>query len=197
MWEQALKKFLKKFNESVNDNYSDISKNSIYNPSLSKKNNKSDKNLIYNKEWESLLPETLTINYHNKLYKFKKDNIMLLDDLVQITYDSYSGEIWGSPDTLEFDIYFVMNDNDGKMRINIDITYGDLMACEFAIEAPNKVDLVQDTTYHSKFDPSNTVFALDDKSLDNFIVFLNKFPGIQLTRYDIRFLDQLDDYIEN
>ncbi len=70
------------------------------------------------------------------------------------------------------------------------------MGCEFSIEAPNKVKVIQHTTYHSKFDPSNTVFALQDESLNKFINFLNKFPGIKINRYDLRFLDKKDNYKE-
>ena len=70
------------------------------------------------------------------------------------------------------------------------------MACEFSIEQPNKVNVIQTTTYHSKFDPSNTVFALEDESLNKFINFLNRFDGIKVTRYELRFLDKYDNWSE-
>lgn len=151
-------------------------------------------NTIYDPSWEKYLPELMTINYHGKKYSFKKGNIMLLDDMVEISYDSHPGNPWGCPDTLEFDLYFTKDNNTDKLRINVDITYGDLMACEFSLEAPNKVNVLQYTSYHSKFDPSNTVFALTDKSLDGFIGFLNHFGKIKLTRDDMKFLDERDNY---
>ncbi len=151
--------------------------------------------IMYDDKWEKELPETLTIDYHDKNYTFKKSNIMLVGDLIEISYEPVKSE-WGSPDTLEFDLYFVKDNNTNKMRIDIDITYGDLMACEFSIEQPNKVNLIQHTTYHSKFDPSNTVFALEDESLKDFVDFLNKISGFKLTTYDVRFLDKHDNWKE-
>ena len=190
-------KFLKRFNEMVNDIDSGLPTDSVYSdPHLDQPKKDLYPHIIYKPEWEAELPELMSINYHGKVYKFKKGNIMLVADMVQITYDSYPGEIWGVPDTLEFDVYFAKDDNTKKMRIDVDITYGDLMACEFSIEEPNKVNIIQHTTYHSKFDPSNTVFALEDESLDKFINFLNKFNGLKLTRYDLRFLDKYDNWSE-
>jgi hypothetical protein len=121
--------------------------------------------------------------------------------MVQITYTSTpmdgqeSGEIWGTPDTLEFDIYFTKEDN--KVRLTVDITYGDAMVCEFSVEAPNKIKVIEYTSYHSKFDPSNTVFALVDESLQSFINFLNRFEGMKLKKEDFKFLDQYDNYQPN
>ena len=69
---------------------------------------------MYDPEWEKSLPETFSIlkgeddGVHKHVYK--KGNIMLNSDMVQITYASTnidsqeSGEIWGSPDTLEFEV---------------------------------------------------------------------------------------------
>ena len=68
------------------------------------------------------------------------------------------------------------------------------MACEFSIESPNKIKVIQYTSYHSKFDRSNTVFALVDDSLQSFINFLNRFDGMKLKREDFKFLDQYDNY---
>jgi hypothetical protein len=151
-------------------------------------------NTIYDTSWEKYLPETIIIHYHGKEYSFKKGNIMLLDDMIEISYDSNPENPWGCPDTLEFDLYFTKDTNTNKIRINVDITYGDLMACEFSLEAPNKINVLQYTSYHSKFDPSNTSFALEDKSLDAFIEFLNRFNGVKISREDTKFLDKYDNY---
>lgn len=188
-------KYLKRFNEDIE---ATIKPNGTISANIDVKTDAS--NTIYDERWKSELPEFITINYHGKLYKFKKDNIMLHSDMVQITYASTpmdskeSGEIWGTPDTLEFDIYFTKDNETNKVRLTVDITYGDLMACEFTVEAPNKIKVVEYTSYHSKFDPSNTVFALVDESLQSFINFLNRFEGMKLKKEDFKFLDQYDNY---
>lgn len=190
-------KYLKSFNEATSIE-SDIPKDSVYSqPTIEEPLKIDNSRIIYKPEWVSELPEILSINYHNKVYKFKKGNIMLLGDMVEITYDCLHGEEWGAPDTLEFDIYFTNDNDSGKIRINVDITYGDLIACEFSIEKPNKVNVIQTTSWGSKFDPSDTVFALTDDSLDKFINFLNKFPGIKLTRNEMKFLDQYKNWFPN
>lgn len=191
-------KYLKRFNEGIE---ATIKANGNISANIDTKFN--DINTIYDKRWESELSEYFTINYHGKLYKFKKDNIMLHSDMVQITYAStplnsnQEGEIWGVPDTLEFDVYFAKDDQTDKIRMTIDITYGDLMACEFTVEPPNKIKVIEYTSYHSKFDPSNTVFALVDDSLQSFINFLNRFEGMKLKKEDFKFLDQYDNYMPN
>ena len=187
-------KYLRRFNEDIEATI----KNSIMSPNIGVKTNILD--TIYDKRWENELSEFLTINYHNNLYKFKKSNIMLHSDMIQITYASTpldseeSEEIWGSSDTLEFDIYFAKDDKDSNITLTIDITYGDAMVCEFNIEKPNKIKVIQYTSYGSKFDRSNTVFALTDDSLESFINFLNRFDGMKLKREDFKFLDQYDNY---
>jgi hypothetical protein len=188
-------KYLKRFNEDIT---ATIKPNGNISANIDVKTDTN--NTIYDKRWESQLPPFITIYYHGKLYKFKRDNIMLHSDMVQITYASTpmysqeSEEIWGSPDTLEFDIYFAKEDN---IVLNIDITYGDAMACEFSVEAPNKIKVIEYTSYHSKFDPSNTVFGFDNDSLESFVKFLNNFSGMKLKKEDFKFLDQYDNYSPN
>jgi hypothetical protein len=189
-------KYLKRFNEDIEGT---ITPNGTLSPNIDVKSDSI--NTIYDKRWETQLPPFITINYHGKEFKFKKDNIMLHSDMVQITYSSTpidteeSSEIWGSPDTLEFDIYFAKEDD--KIVLNVDITYGDAMVCEFIVEAPNKIKVVEYTSYHSKFDRSNTVFGLVDDSLISFVNFLNKFNGMDLNIDDFKFLNQYDDYNPN
>jgi hypothetical protein len=191
-------KYLKRFNEDIE---ATIKPNGTISANIDPKIN--DTNTIYDKRWETQLPEFLIINYHGKLFKFKKNNIMLHSDMVQITYASTSlnsdeqGEIWGAPDTLEFDIYFAKDNETNKIRLTVDITYGDAMVCEFSVESPNKIKVIEYTSYHSKFDLSNTVFALVDDSLQSFIDFLNRFEGMKLKKEDFKFLDQYDNYQPN
>ena len=153
---------------------------------------------IYDKNWEKLLPEKLTVikGYDDGIttFTFKKGNIMIHSDMLQITYELYP-HTEGVPDTLEIDIYFVTNVNSSNIEMDVDITFGDEVVVEFKVTPPNAVNLIQHTTYHSKFDPSNTVFAFDDNSLSEFVSFLNRFDkNMNLTTYDIRFLDKNDNW---
>lgn len=191
-------KYLRRFNEDIE---ATIGNSGIIKPNIGVKTNILD--TIYDKRWQNELPEYFVINYKGDFFKFKKSNIMSHSDMIQITYSSVpgdvktstkKGDIWGSPDTLEFDIYFAKEDN---IVLNIDITYGDAMVCEFSVEAPNKIKVIEYTSYHSKFDPSNTVFGFDDDSLESFVKFLNNFSGMKLKKEYFKFLDQNDNYSPN
>lgn len=147
---------------------------------------------VYNPDWEKLLPNTITVikGYSDgvKEHIHKKGNVMMHSNMIQITYDN---DEYGYPDTLEFDVYFSREDG-GKL--DIDITWGDEVVSEFSIEPPNSVSVIQYTSYRSKFDTSNTVFALDDLSLLKLVTFLNKFEGIDIEVKDLNFLDKYDNY---
>lgn len=141
---------------------------------------------IYDPSWEKLLPTELSIIKDKDKYSFIKGNVMLHSDMLQITY-SIKESIFGFPDTLEIDIYFLKLD--GKIKMDIDITLGDEVVSEFSILPPNKISVIQDTSLGSKFDPSNTVFAFDKNSLQRFIDFLNKFNhGLNLNIENFKFL---------
>lgn len=152
---------------------------------------------IYDKKWENLLPKKIQVlkGYDQGVEKFtfKKGNVMLHSDMLQITYELDPHQE-GVPDTLEIDIYFAYDVDEERIELSIDITFGDEVVCEFKIESPNKVSVIQHTTYHSKFDPSNTVFAFEDESLREFVDFLNRF-NMRLTTNDLRFLDKKDNWI--
>lgn len=169
---------------------------------------------IYNPEWEKMLPETITVlkgqDHGIDKWTYNKGNIMLNSDMLQI---SYGINEWMAPDTFEIDIYFVKDDSSeshsdfttvvksgsldydrspGKniqnLRLDVDITFGDEMACEFSIDK-NGVKLLQDTTYGSKFDPSNTLFAIEDTDLIKLVEFFNRFNhGINISLEDLDFL---------
>lgn len=144
---------------------------------------------IYDIDWHRLLPQEMIVLKDGE-HSFKVGNIMKHSDMVQVTYENTSEE-WGVPSTLEFDFYFSENP---KMRIDIDITWGDAMACEFYIESPDKIGVTEYTSFRSKTDTSNTIFALDDKSLQLFVDFLNRFDGFKLDISQFKFLDRFDDY---
>lgn len=148
---------------------------------------------VYEIDWKRIAPNELVVIKDDKRTTFKLGNIMKNFDMIQITYDTKEGEIWGYPDTLEFDIYFSKPQSLKKTdfyKILIDITLGDLMTSEFSIYPPNKVEVIEYTSYHSKFDPSNTVFAFDEESIEKIIKFFNNFTGFELERKDFNFLDE-------
>jgi hypothetical protein len=92
------------------------------------------------------------------------------------------------------DFYFLKKVDDNNFKIDIDITLGDAMVCEFSLESPNKVNVIEYTSWGSKADPSNTVFALQDESLKKFVNFINLFDGFSLDVSDFKFLDKYDNY---
>lgn len=151
---------------------------------------------IYSIDWEKICPDKFEVIKDNKTIEFKLGNIMKNFDLIQVTYscdtsDSES-DIWGSPDTLGFDIYFekpIGLKSKSNFKILIDITYGDLVVSEFSIVPPNKLSVIQYTSYHSKFDWSDTSFAFSEESLKDLIELLNKFTGIEVDRSQFNFLD--------
>lgn len=148
--------------------------------------------IIYDVDWNNLLPKEMVV-VKDGVHKFKVGNIMKNSDMVQVTYENAANE-WGVPDTLEFDFYFSHSE---KMRIDIDITWGDAMACEFYIESPSNVGVIEYTSFGSKMDPSNTVFALDDDCLRSFVDFLNRFDGFRLDASQFNFLDKRENYTPN
>jgi hypothetical protein len=144
---------------------------------------------IYDIDWKSILPKEMVVLKDGE-HSFKLGNVMKNADMVQVTYENSNNE-WGVTSTLEIDFYFSENP---KMRIDIDITWGDAMACEFYVDSPSKVGVTEYTSFRSKTDPSNTIFALDNNSLKEFVDFLNKFDGFKLDVSQFKFLDQSDNY---
>ncbi len=146
---------------------------------------------IYDIDWHDLVPKELTMIYDNKSYKFICDsdtNIMKHFDMIQITYKLKDGETWGISDCLEFDLYFLKPYDKKGIKVDVDITWGNFMESEFSIQSPNKVSVIQCTSRNSKFDPTNTVFAFDDKSLEEIVNLFNQINGISITKDDLNFL---------
>jgi len=160
-----------------------------------------DANFMYDPSWEEVLPVYIKVikgDPKNPLrLAYKKGISRHLGAEVQIPYetmDKNGGR--ENPDTLELDIYWSFDLNNNSLNINVEVNYGDLTACEFALEAPNKVDVVRYTSYHSKDDTSNTVFALDDESLQSFCNYINRWDHtFNLNREDLKFMDKYDNYL--
>jgi hypothetical protein len=160
-----------------------------------------DANFMYDPSIENILPEYIKVikgDPKNPLrLVYKKGISRHLGAEVQIPYETmeHSGGR-ENPDTLEFDIYWSFDTNTNSLNINVEVNYGDLTACQFSIEAPNKVDVIVYTSLHSKDDPSNTVFALDDESLESFCNYINRWDkSINIKREDLNFMDKYDTYL--
>ena len=169
---------------------------------------------IYDADWKELLPQEMiilkdatkrTLYNNGKIKKkwkhaFKLGNIMKHSDMVQVTYENANNER-GVPSTLQFDFHFseVIEEliPEDIMRIDIDITWGEAMACEFYIDNTGKVEVIEYTSFNSKTDPSNTIFALDDNSLKSFVEFLNRFGLFNFDVTKFKFLDKSGDYLPN
>ena len=169
-----------------------------------------DETFMYDPSWEEILPVYIKVikgDPQNPLrLVYKKGISRHLGPEVQIPYETIEeneGEISRpgyvgreNPDTLEFDIYWSYNLNNRGLSITVEVNYGDLIACEFSIEPPNKIEVIRYTSLHSKDDTSNTIFALDDESLESFCHYMNRWDnGIHINREDLRFMDQYDNYL--
>lgn len=160
-----------------------------------------DGSFFYNPDWETSLPKVIT------LYKGDKDNPEIseykigitrhLGLAIQIPYETTNTNGGReNPDTLEFDIGYDYDTNSHSLSINVEVNYGDLTACQFSIESPNKFKEIVYTSLHSKDDTSNTIFGIDDESLKAFCEYINKWDhGIFITPSDLKLLDRYDDYI--
>lgn len=169
---------------------------------------------IYDADWKELLPQEMiilkdatkrTLYNNGKIKKkwkhaFKLGNIMKHSNMIQVTYENANNER-GVPSTLEIDFHFseVIEEliPEDIMRIDIDITWGEAMACEFYIDNTGKVEVIEYTSFNSKTDPSNTIFALDDNSLKSFVEFLNRFGLFNFDVTKFKFLDKSGDYLPN
>jgi hypothetical protein len=141
---------------------------------------------FYDKKWESFLPQKITVFKGGKSYDFDKGNVLLNASWINIVYENH---IYGEPNSLMFDVYYIFEQDKNMVKLNIDITYGDLMVCEFAINPPNKINVSEYTSFDSKFDPSNTEFAFDNNTLQSLVNYFNAFDhGIHLTVEDLKFL---------
>jgi hypothetical protein len=161
-------------------------------------------NTIYQEDWKKFVPDSLvvikgditdlngylldpeTAKPTNQVCRYKLGNLMA-NQVYQITYDR-DFDILGIPDTLEMDVS-ILNSDDGKFKLAIEIMFGDLITTGFSIQKPNQIDIFEYTSYGSKFDPTDTVFGFTEVSLKKLIPFINHFDGLNITRADLNFLD--------
>ena len=132
---------------------------------------------IYEIDWKTIMPSEMKVSKDGN-HTFKLGNIMKDANMIQICYENSKNE-WGVPSTLEFDFYF---SEDPKNRLDVDITWGDSMVCEFYIEKPNRVGFIFES------DKTNTQFTFDEQSLKSFVDVLNKLDGFRVDFNQFKFL---------
>lgn len=166
---------------------------------------------IFGREWIEFLPGSLTIVTDNgefELDKYGDYTYNLMNSVsfayTQNTMDEEGGEPLadGEPDSLQFDVHMVKNNegdegNPTTLRLNVDITYGDNMQCEFTIERDEQGRTTVATHHYngknSIYD-KDTYFGFTKDSLAKLVEFFNRF-GFTATPEDFKFLDDdQDDY---
>lgn len=153
-------------------------------------------------------PGTKKLNFDQSLtdiegqdFTFRKNECTIEKDVVQFTYwlekDYNPGEeiMDGEPSCVEFDIHFVKNES--GIKLLVDITYGDNMAVEFSIEAPNKINVIHYTGIGSLYD-SETHWGFSEETISDLTKFFNAFNhGIKIREADLAFLDRHEDSYEH
>lgn len=153
---------------------------------------------IFDQEWfEKMLPDEMEVASHGRKHVLAKNDCTISGDLCQFNYwheaVGKDGDVTedGEPCCLEFDLHFMKNESGIKMIV--DVTYGDHMACEFSLESPSKINVIHYTGIGSKYDP-NTHWGISGKSISDLVRFFNSFEhGIRISEADLAFLDDSED----
>ena len=139
-------------------------------------------------EFEKYLPQKIEVIKEIEgqvLHRqFMLGNIMRNANMTQIIY-SADEQIYGHPDEMSVDIYYLQN---GNIKLDIDIVYGDTVTCEFSCQPPDDVELIQYTSVGSRWDPSDTIFALSNETIADFVKFINMIEGFMVDVRDFYFL---------
>lgn len=128
--------------------------------------------------------------------KFNLGNIMRNANMTQTIYTA-DKRMFGQPDEMSVDIYYynINYHRKDSIKLKIDIIYGDLAVSEFTLLPPDKVEVVEYTSYHSNFDRSNTLFALSDDTISLLCGFFNKIDGFKLSPEHLGFLSYNDNFV--
>lgn len=157
---------------------------------------------IFDQEWfEKMLPEEMVVLSHGKKRALAKNDCCINGDVCQFNYHhdatGEDGDVTedGEPCMLEFDLHFMKNES--GIKTIVDITYGDHMACEFSLEAPNKINVIHYNGIGSMRDP-NTHWGLADQTISDLVRFFNAFRhGIRISEKDLAFIDERHDSYEH
>lgn len=139
---------------------------------------------VFDESWKNNLPKKIVVFYGDKEITYKQSDAFLNIDLFQIIYEN---EDVGSPDYLELDISFITDTVSNKKKVGVDITYGELMVCEFSILS-NKVSIILDLSKDSEYNKLKDKLSFHKESVEEIISFLNGFEFINLNFNDLKFL---------
>jgi hypothetical protein len=152
-----------------------------------------DETELLGADWRKILPKTIEVvkEVENKILRrtFRLGNVIKNANMTQVIYEAEKS-LFGHPDEMSMDVYYY---DDHKSKMTIDIIYGDLVACEFTVRSPRDVEVVEDTSYGSKFDPSNTIFALSDRTINDLVSFVNQVDGFDISVGQLSFLSMAQD----
>lgn len=143
-------------------------------------------------DWRTILPQSLVVvkgddNGSPLEREFMLGNVIKNANMTQVIYEA-TRKMYGYPDEMSMDVYYY---EDAGHKMTIDIMYGDLVACEFSVTPNGGVAVIQDTSYGSKFDPSNTVFALADQTIGELVRFINEVDGFRVSADQLSFLRKI------
>ncbi len=160
-----------------------------------------DATFMYDQSIENILPKYIKLikgDPKNPLrLVYKKGISRHLGAEVQIPYETMEHNGGReNPDTLELDIYWDYDTNNQSLSMNVEVNYGDLTASQFSIKAPNNVSIIRYTSLNSKDDPSNTIFAIDDESIQSLCNYFNRWDqSFKLKPENFDFLNGYGDYL--
>jgi hypothetical protein len=147
-----------------------------------------DETELLGTNWRKILPKRLEVvkEVENKILRrmFILGNVMKNANMTQVLYEAEKS-LFGHPDEMSIDVYYY---EDRRSKMTVDIMYGDLVACEFTVRSPRDVEVIEDTSYGSKFDPSNTIFALSDRTINDLVYFVNQVDGFDISAGQLSFL---------
>jgi hypothetical protein len=148
-----------------------------------------DHTQLLSADWRPILPERLVVTKGVGGGKaitrgFSLANVIKNANMTQVMYEAEES-IFGHPDEMGLDVYYY--DSAGP-KLAIDVIYGDLVACEFTVMHPDRVEVVEGTSYGSKFDPSDTEFTLCAETIGRLVGFINEVDGFSVTAGQLSFL---------
>lgn len=148
---------------------------------------------IFTSDLKSLLPNKMYLSNDAGNWDLNLGDAEKTFPSIQILYHhstpEKSGDVLsdGEPDYLGLDIHFL--EDDTRLNLNVDITYGDAMVFSFKLFPGNKVEVGHYNGYGSKFDPE-TKFYFTEKSIGELMNLFNLInPMFKLTRDRLNFLD--------
>jgi hypothetical protein len=147
-----------------------------------------DETELLGADWRGILPRVIDVakdvEGDTLERRFTRGNVIKNANMTQVIYEA-DEKMYGHPDEMSLDVYYYKNH---RSKMTLDIMYGDMVACEFSVTQPSEVRVIEYTSYGSRFDPSDTLFALSPASVDALAMFINQVDGFKVTSEQLGFL---------